>query len=413
MKLIRRTINQIALSLIPVIILGTLFINFTIRWIAYQEADEYLSYEMERIDRNFTKTGELPQVYGMSEIQPGLMVTTPTFRDTLLQTSEEGELEQYRELLFPISDDRTGVHHTVVLRLATIGKQEIAYGSVYIILGLMVLVALAILIVVNIQTERTWNPFFKTLDKLQQYRVQESAPTFEKTEINEFNMLNDTLRRMLQKMSSDYKRTKEFNENIAHELQTHLAVIKTSSEELLNVLPPEGHEMNEAKRTYLAATKLSHIQKSLILLSKIANKEFEETTYINPKHIILSVLEDFSEIIQLRGIQVTTRLSDAKLNMDHGLAVVLFTNLIKNSVKYNLESGVIQISLQDNKLYVENTGKRYTGDPQNLLQRFIHSEDGNTGLGLAIAKQICETYGFDLDYSIRDDRHIISILFEI
>jgi signal transduction histidine kinase len=411
MKLIRKTIYQIALALVPVMLLSTIFINYTIRWIAFHEADKFLAYEMVRFQRNFERTGELLPVYGISEIVSGMQFQETVFRDTTLISNIDGETERYRELRFSIPDVNSGQYHNIILRQVTLSKDDIAKGSVYIILGILLLMSVTILVVVNIQTEKIWAPFFRTLDKLQAYRVQQPAPEFEQSRIHEFGLLNEAVSRMLRKMSGDYSRVKELNENTAHEIQTHLAVIKASNEELLNLLPFDGAAIEQAKRSHLAATRLSHIQKSLTLLSKIGNKEFESVSQVQPDVIVGQMLDEFHELLQLRDIKVTTNLQPFSVRMDYGLAVVLVSNLLKNAVKHNIDGGEILIEFSDGRLVIRNTGKPYEGNPSELMRRFIRGDGGNTGLGLAIARQICETYGFKISYDVADQWHQVSIRF--
>ena len=78
--------------------------------------------------------------------------------------------------------------------------------------------------------------------------------------------------------------------------------------------------LDQARRAYVAATKLSHIHKSLLLLSKIGNKEFDDTSLVRPMVIIQQALEEFGELIQLRNIRIDTELQDNRVRMDYGLA---------------------------------------------------------------------------------------------
>ncbi len=46
------------------------------------------------------------------------------------------------------------------------------------------------------------------------------------------------------------------------------------------------------------------------------------------------------------------------------------------------------------------------------MERFSKGETGNTGIGLAIVKQICELYGFKLTYTIENvQNHCLSVSF--
>jgi signal transduction histidine kinase len=78
---------------------------------------------------------------------------------------------------------------------------------------------------------------------------------------------------MTSKMSSDYKNQKKFTENASHEFQTPLA-IKGKIDLLLqeNTLK----EMTLLISIEEATSRLSRINKSLLLLSKIENQQYEK-----------------------------------------------------------------------------------------------------------------------------------------
>jgi hypothetical protein len=63
------------------------------------------------------------------------------------------------------------------------------------------------------------------------------------------------------------------------------------------------------------------------------------------------------------------------------------------------------------KLIISNTGEG-SFDFRQVIKRF-HKSDGSEGigLGLTLCKQICDNYGFRLDYDYTDNIHIFSITF--
>jgi signal transduction histidine kinase len=98
----------------------------------------------------------------------------------------------------------------------------------------------------------------------------------EPSEIEEFSELNSSINHMTSKMSSDYKKS-EFTENASHEFQTPLAIIKGKIDLLL-----QENTLKEEAMTLLisieeATSRLSRINKSLLLLSKIENQQYEKT----------------------------------------------------------------------------------------------------------------------------------------
>ena len=63
MKLIRKTIRWTGLTLFPVTLLGGLLIYLVLSSVSYSEADEYLTFEMQRIQRYYGLHQELPELF--------------------------------------------------------------------------------------------------------------------------------------------------------------------------------------------------------------------------------------------------------------------------------------------------------------------------------------------------------------
>jgi len=94
------------------------------------------------------------------------------------------------------------------------------------------------------------------------------------------------------------------------------------------------------------------------------------------------------------------------------LADILLNNLISNAIRHNKENGEINIAMNEQKLFVSNTGTSLNFDPVQLFDRFKkggHSE--GLGLGLAIVKQICDNYQFGISYSFKNELHSFEIRF--
>jgi len=413
MKLIRKTIRWTGLILFPVTLLGGLLIYLVLSSITYSEADEYLTFEMQRIQRYYGLHQELPELFKVNRVYSDTMFIQPTFSDTTVTDPLSGEEIDYRELRFSLAN-RAQMDSvlTLSLRQALIGREDLVRSSIYIVLGILGMFSLSVLVVMNIVTGRIWQPFFDTLNKIRGFDVQQKVPDFNETDIDEFHLLNRTVSRMIKRLIGDYQRTKEFNENAAHELQTQLALIRSAHEELLNSLPPDSAWIQEAGKAHAAASKLAHIQKSLLLLSKISNMEFVEKTSVDLKKVIQSALTDFQEAASMRGIRIDYELDPVILHIDEGLAHVMISNLVKNAVKHNIRNGFIHIKLTPKKLTFKNSGESFEGEPAELISRFKVGSDGGLGLGLAIVDQICEGYGYKLRYTIHETTHEVQIDFD-
>jgi len=260
-------------------------------------------------------------------------------------------------------------------------------------------------------SKNIWKPFYKTLSILSKYKITEPIPNLAKSNIEEFNTLNRNIEDLLKKITYDYQRTKEFNENASHELQTHLTIIRHNAEQLINSNECDNKSTEQLQTIINATSKLSQAQKSLLLLSKIGNLEYNKNINLNISQTINNSLELFHEAITIREIKMLSSIGNCILYIDAGLAEILINNLLKNAVKHNLQNGHISINLNQNKLIIENTGIAITDNPQSLFNRFAIGVNGNIGLGLAIVKQICEVYNYDISYNIEAEIHKIQINF--
>ncbi|NCU31384.1 MAG: HAMP domain-containing histidine kinase [Candidatus Moranbacteria bacterium] len=409
MKLIKRTYQASLLWLIPVLLIGSVFCFYMIKYIIYEETDEFLTYEMERLIEYHSRYNDLPEFHKVADILEGVRFDNPVFKDTLILEPRDNEMIPHRELYFSIKHE--GKDFTIVLRHLLPGNDDIFEGTILMMGGLLLLISLALFLMVNNISGRIWKPFYKTLHLLTRYRINESVPSFSESRIDEFNLLNTTIEGFLKKIASDYQRNKDFNENASHELQTHLAVIRVNAERLLNTNPQENYQNEFVKPILNATIKLSQVQKSLLLLSRIGNLEFNNNTSINLRNVVMQSLELFQETIAIRAISVELYTEECVLLMDKGLAEVLVNNLIKNAVKHNIQNGFISIHLTPNFLLIENSGLPFQGSPETLFERFSIGTKGNLGLGLAIVKQICDVYKFEINYAIDENVHKIRIIF--
>ncbi len=410
MKLIKRTYIYTSLWMIPIILFGSLFSFFIIEYVAYDEVDEFLTYEMDRLVAYHKQYNDLPDFHYLAKIIEDVKYEQPVFKDTLLLEPGDNEMVPYRQLWFSLNHN--GRDFTLVLQHLMLGRDDIAQGALFIISGLVLLIVVFAFLSVNRVTGKIWSPFYATLNKITQFKISGPVPEFEPSKIDEFNTLNATLKSLLKKVSADYRQNKEFNENASHELQTHLAVIKANAGELLGSGQNNVEQLEKVRKIYSAATRLSQVQKSLLLLSKINNREFSKNINLNLQVPLEKVLELFAETIEIRQIKLTLQTEPFHVYMDAGLAEVLVNNLIKNAVKHNVQNGFITIQLKAESLMIENSGQSFNGNPEVLFQRFSKGENGNSGIGLAIVKEICDLYHFKIEYKIHESVHKITIYFQ-
>ena len=87
-----------------------------------------------------------------------------------------------------------------------------------------------------------------------------------------------------------YEEQKQFIENASHELQTPLAIFQTKLELLLQQPELTAEQGKHHTRPFQMTSRLSHLNRSLLLLAKIDNKQFDTKERIQLDLFIDSLL---------------------------------------------------------------------------------------------------------------------------
>ncbi len=235
---------------------------------------------------------------------------------------------------------------------------------------------------------------------------------FRNTDIDEFHLLNDTLRDLTYQIQSDYHNLKEFTENVSHEAQTPLSIISTKIELLMQETNYSERQHKLLVQTYNATQRLYKLNEGLILLTRIENKQFVETKTINLNQEIDEKMEVLDDFIEAKQIKIE-KVFNAQITKDVNpiLLTILLNNLFINAIKYNLEeNGTIKVIVEEDCFSVENTSFKDKIDKQFLFERFNkNSISGSLGLGLSLIKKIIDFYNWHVTYSCKDGVHKFKI----
>jgi signal transduction histidine kinase len=193
-------------------------------------------------------------------------------------------------------------------------------------------------------------------------------------------------------------------------MQTPLAIINSKLDLMIQDQGLGEKHLRQLQAMYDAVGRLSKLNQSLLLLTKIENNQFAHADPVALAPLIEEKMVQFEDLIRTRNLTVHTLLDNGKPRMNAYLADILLNNLLINAIRHNREGGQLDIRLQEDLLLISNTGPAFLFDPTTIFDRFTKgSHSDGTGLGLAIVKQICDNYGFPLLYSYSDNIHSIRI----
>lgn len=419
MKLLNKTGRYYLLGLVGVMLVGGIIFYFLlIRSLNHFETENLLNSKdivIEKLNKNLSQNPDLMVLEGNLDILNNNYQgkDIEILKDTTSFDKRENEIIPMRMITFSFKNQQ--YRYLIRLSKSLIERdelREVIERFIIILLGLFIFVLFWLNRIIS---SSVWSPFYEILAKTKGFKVTQSQLlSFTKTNISEFDDLQNVLQDLTFQISTDYHALKEFTENASHEIQTPLAIIRSKLENLIQSENLQETEMKAIQTVYEAAGRLSKLNQSLLLLTKIDNQQFIKKEQINLSQAIDNQVNNFEDFILGKEISITKDLDKSvELEINPMLLDILLSNLLFNSIKHNLKNGTILILLTPEKLTIQNTGKTFENIPSDFFERFKkhNTESDSLGLGLAIVKKICETNHLKIDYQCQKDLHTIKIVF--
>ena len=405
--------NRITLwALVVFFLLSSFAYYFLMRGLLFQELDKSLVKIERRIEDYVHMHHAFPIVEPLDDLRLSYSKTdqtggSPSFRR--IPPTKGKNSDNIRELTFFMESDHQWYKVTVSRTLEGMKANTLMVMRTAAIT--LFIVVVASVLVNRLVFRKLWQPFYASIDAIGQFQLGKHNPVdFPDTSIEEFNFMNDHFRRMAANVNKEYLILKEFSENASHEMQTPLAIIRSKLD--LAIQDQHLSEMQSAtlRSAYASVKKLTSLNRSLLLIAKISNNQYSNSTVINIKDKLYDKIIQFQELWKDK-LDVTYDLSDAGITANPHLIDILLNNLFSNASKHNCQNGKVMIHLASTTLEIKNTGRPAPLDETRMFQRFYKAslEDENNGLGLSIVKQICDLSGITSSYSFGGNIHAFTL----
>lgn len=417
MKLLAKYNSANILATIMVLLIGGFFYYCILHYVLLDQLDSDLKIEQLEITDYVKANNRLPNVENYKNQKVKFESTTLPVKRAI-----------YSSVIFSVADDENITTRQIIFPIVILGKpykasiaksqnetEDLIQLIVSITLGIVTLLLLVLFIINRFMLNKLWLPFNNTLSQLKQFNLSsKSSLILNDSSIDEFKELNTAITAMSNQVIKDYDSLKSFTENASHEIQTPLAIINSKLELLIQSENFTETQMQVIQTIHDEIRRLSKLNQSLLLLTKIDNQQFQETEAVDIAEIINRHLYKYEELITAKQISLIKDIEKIDpLIMNETMADMLISNLITNAIKHNVEKGTINIVLKENKLVVSNTGIPLVTSTNELFERFkkdnVNSE--SLGLGLSIVKKICERYNFNIKYTSIIQLHKMTIHF--
>lgn len=216
---------------------------------------------------------------------------------------------------------------------------------------------------------------------------------------DEFSGLLETVQRLIDRINLNYKLTRSWTLQMAHELKTPLAIIRaeTDSRVKANLLP-----------SAYAEDILQEVEQMTDIISQFLNwAELENSQVQNDLHALR--IKSVVQSVAARLDKISSQ--RIRLSLNHDFSVFanpahldqLIMNLVTNALKFSSDSQDIDLVISDHALTIRDSGP---GLPKEVTERLgepfnVGFHDGNqrtgNGLGLAWVLTVAKLYQWNFE----------------
>lgn len=184
-----------------------------------------------------------------------------------------------------------------------------------------------------------------------------------------------------------------FFKGASHELKTPLASLKIILENMkynIGKYKERDIYINECIDIVDSLTKnISQI----LSVHSIENLNNDEE-YLKINDVLEGVLKKYEVLVNQKNITINNYILDENIYIGKTALNIILSNLISNAVKYTDTNGIINIGLDRDWLYIENSyGDNKVSDIDKLFEfKFDLNKENSNGLGLYIVSNLLNNY---------------------
>ncbi|MEY4593796.1 MAG: hypothetical protein RIQ47_206, partial [Bacteroidota bacterium] len=307
MKLLNLTNRFYIVVALALLLVSSVFLAYRVIYLIDTETTEHMLYTKLRIEQQIISQ---PDLQGLAfsigdNIQVEPIDRFSTFkvqlRDTIRYDEYEEGMISFRIMTY--EQQILGEAYRISISQRLTQNNELVSGLTITFILVAIDIIACFYFLNRYFSSSIWRPFYKALDTLKKFDLQRGGKvSFEPSRVDEFNALNEELTKLTEKVNSDYRNLKEFTENMSHETQTPLAIIRSKLELLLQSDNLRPEQLEQVHATLDAINRLTKMNRGLIMLTRIENDQYAEEELIVLGELIKSRLEDLELFIQSRGL---------------------------------------------------------------------------------------------------------------
>ncbi len=224
---------------------------------------------------------------------------------------------------------------------------------------------------------------------------------------DEVSRLASGFNAMSRQVSRSHRTLRDFLANVSHELKTPLTSVQGFSQAMVDGSLTRPEDYAEAGRIINdEAVRMRGLVDDLLYLSQVEQGEFSvQLDDMSPTELLRATQERFERRAEHAGVNLTIEAGDTPIIRADGRRLEqALANIVDNAVRHTPSGGSVTLtSVADDghiQLSVHNTGSVIPPEAlPHVFDRFFQADpvgaraDANTGLGLAITREIVQAHG--------------------
>lgn len=274
---------------------------------------------------------------------------------------------------------------------------------------------------------RSLKPLKELKEKVQEIdidKVDNEKKIYMEGQSQEIEELSLAFQKSLDKIYGSYAREKALSSSIAHELNTPVAVMKSSLEIYLMKNKLEDQELKELLDNFDEnIDRISKIIESLLFLNR---RENAISRKFDIKDLVEEIVFDLEDLAEEKNVNLISKMRSREIYTSDILLERVLYNLGKNAISYNKDGGLVVFDFSEDEenyfIYVRDTGLGIDEEEKekvfDLFYRVDESRNkktGGYGIGLNLVKNIVEKLGGQvlIRDNLNDNNEIRGSVFEV
>lgn len=320
----------------------------------------------------------------------------------------EGEATEPIELSIVVASDRRDLDETLaVLALVLLGC------------GALMLVATGLIV------PRVLGRGLDPLNQLAEQTTRINADSLStrlptETLPGELKPIGERLNNLLSRLEQSFERERQFSADLAHELRTPIAELRSLADVALKW--PESRSEETDRDTLAIAIQMEGIVvRMLELLRSEHGQLVPNRQFVSLASVVENAWQPFDEKAATKQLKVNRDVPEsAKIESDPVLLRSMLTNFIENAVEYTPRHGTIRIDAGIGggrfTLRISNTVENLEpADLPRFFDRFwrkdsARSGGNHSGLGLSLARAFSQALGYELTATLHGESLLLLTL---